>query len=141
MGNRNHKQGLHYNSQSHRVQTIIKKYWNILKETNILDPVLHDNRKFAFKKAPNLAPTIQEKDKTIKRHPTATKGGFVYCIQCMACKCIKLLHTERKRELTSTSVKETFNMKELLMCDSKGVICFIQVPCGLQYIGWTKREF
>lgn len=45
--------------------------------------------------------------------------------------------THRKEE---RAYFHEYNMRELLMCDSKGVICLIQVPYGLQYIGRTKRE-
>ena len=55
---------------------------------------------------------------------------------CLLNKC-----QDRKiSHFSSTSTGRTHEVKPFITCSSKGVVYLLQCPCGLQYVGRTKRE-
>lgn len=49
--------------------------------------------------------------------------------------------TDRKvTSFSSTSMGHDFEIEAFITCSSMGVVCLIQYPCGLQYVGRTKRN-
>ena len=64
--------------------------------------------------------------------------GYFRCKRCQVCS----LNSCKNRKICSfqsTATNKTFEVEPFITCSTKGVIYLIQCPCGLQYIGRTKR--
>ena len=66
--------------------------------------------------------------------------GYYRCGRCRVCT----LNSNRQRcvrSFTSTATGKTFKIGPCVTCASLAVVYLIQCPCGLQYVGRTKRAF
>lgn len=64
--------------------------------------------------------------------------GFFPCLKCPICV-INASWPRKFISFESTSTREVFPIKEFITCTSRYVIYIVCCPCGLQYIGHTKR--
>uniref|UniRef100_A0A8C5W849 Helix-turn-helix domain-containing protein n=1 Tax=Leptobrachium leishanense TaxID=445787 RepID=A0A8C5W849_9ANUR len=131
-----------YNSKAKNLKKIIKKHWHILRRDKDLNDILGEQPKVVFRGVKNLkANLVHSKPKNHKKRDLNQfnlKNGYYVCGQCLACRST----ANRKNcitEYTNRKSGQKIQMKEVLNCCSKSVIYLLECPCGLQYIGRTKR--
>lgn len=64
--------------------------------------------------------------------------GFYKCRKCRVCS-FNSCHDRRTQSFISTSTGQTHTIAPFVTCSTLGVVYLLQCPCGLQYIGRTKR--
>lgn len=120
------------------MEKIIKKHWNVLKTDPILENIIPKRPRFIYKRAPNLR---QELINNVVDPPKVVKeleGGFVRCGRCVCCRTTGGLRPTI-RNFRSRVTDQLFDCRTLTTCATKNVIYLLQCPCGIQYIGKTKR--
>uniref|UniRef100_A0A8C5WHQ7 Reverse transcriptase domain-containing protein n=1 Tax=Leptobrachium leishanense TaxID=445787 RepID=A0A8C5WHQ7_9ANUR len=132
-----------YNSKAQNMKKIIRKHWHVLRKDKDLNGILGEQPKIVFRGVKNLKMNLvhsKPKNKKINHNQFSVKNGFHVCGQCLACR-----STGNKRncrmEFFNKKTNQKIQMKEALNCCSKSVIYLLECPCGLQYIGRTKRAF
>ena len=66
--------------------------------------------------------------------------GYYRCKRCRVCS----LSVNKQRCVTafvSTATNKEYKIGPCITCASTGVVYLLQCPCGLQYVGRTKRSF
>ena len=138
----NFKMILDYNVQHKKFERIIAKNWSILKQDKVLGPVLPEKPQFIYKKAPSLrdrlAPSVLNPPVVSDNRLFKFLGGFYACGRCVPCKNSKVNLKKRKKCMASATNRE-YNIKQLITCDTIGVVYMLECDCGLQYIGRTSR--
>lgn len=128
-----------FNIHHKQVEKILKKHWPILKEDKILGPVLPGKPQVIYRRAPSLATRITksaiDEPKPLK---LMDQKGFYRCGKCMMCKQTGM------KERKSISFKSNYNgrvhkLKDIITCNTTGVVYMLECPCGLQYVGRTIR--
>lgn len=64
--------------------------------------------------------------------------GFHACRRCKACQQVTT-HLRGLTSFTLTANGKEFSIKECITCASTHVVYALECPCGLMYIGCTKR--
>ena len=140
--NINHKILLDYNIQHKKFERIIVKHWAVLKGDTVLGPVLPERPQFVYKKAPALRDLIAPGviDPPIIPRPRLFNflSGFYACGRCATCKHVKN-NIKKRKQFSSTVTRTEYTIKQLVTCDTEGVIYMLECECGLQYVGRTSR--
>lgn len=127
-----------YSTASKQVQRIIRKHWQILK----CDPSLHHLSslppRFCFKRGRNIKDMVVSS--TYMETPKKTwlaKGihGNYRCGKCAHCS-----HTFDTKTFGHPHSGKKYPIKEFINCLSTHVVYMLKCPCGLMYIGQTKRN-
>ena len=130
-----------FSTQHFSVKKLLKKHWHILKNDPILGPVLPDNPQVIFKGGSalrhKLAPNVLEPP-VIKTTFLNSFTGFYQCRKCRVCSLSGCEH-RRTHLFVSTATGEQHTIKPFITCATEGVVYLLQCPCGLQYVGRTKR--
>ena len=138
----NHKIVLDYNIQYKKFDRIVVKHWAVLKGDAVLGPTLPDRPQFVYKKAPALRDLIAPGviDPPIVPRPRLFNflSGFYACGRCATCKHARN-NIKKRKTFSSTVTSNEYTIKELVTCDTEGVIYMLQCDCGLQYVGRTSR--
>lgn len=66
------------------------------------------------------------------------RAGFFACRKCKACQQVTT-HIRGVTSFASTANGNEFQIKEFISCKSTHVVYALECPCGLMYIGRTKR--
>lgn len=130
-----------YHEQYKDVEAIFRKHWNILKLDKVLNEQLPSVPPFIYRKAPSFGDQIVKKvlDPPKKLQMFWDRPGFTACRRCKACRQVTV-HLRDLKHFTSTANGTTFEIKECITCASTHVIYALECPCGLMYIGRTKRK-
>lgn len=64
--------------------------------------------------------------------------GFYQCRKCRVCSLSGCTY-RRTHRFVSTSTSVEFEIKQFITCSTERVVYLLQCPCGLQYVGRTKR--
>lgn len=130
-----------YSMQSRTIKKLIQRHWHLLSNDQVLKDLLPDKPQVVFKGASSLgnkiAPSIQDPPRE-HRHFFQNLTGYYQCKKCQVCS----LDSCRDRKISgfvSTSTSCSFQVKPFITCSSEGVVYLIQCPCGLKYVGRTKR--
>ncbi|CAH2320009.1 Hypothetical predicted protein, partial [Pelobates cultripes] len=122
---------------------IIKKHWHILKEDDILNPILPNQPNIVFRGAPNFKSILT----TNFTRESPVRGfsffpqtkGFYKCKQCIVCRTTDLSTPPKVTQFMSNRTKKMYNIYDFIGCNTKNVIYLLECPCGLQYVGMTTR--
>ena len=143
-GNFEFKIVLDYNIQYRQFEKIVNKHWEVLKKDKVLGTVLPAHPRFIYRKAPSLrdvvAPGVIDPPPPFKENRIFNfLSGFYACGRCQSCKQCKF-NIKKRKEFTSFSTKKSYTIKNLITCNTEGVIYMLECDCGLQYIGRTSRS-
>ena len=134
---------LDYSVEFKAFERIINKNWSILKNDRVLGPVLPARPQFIYKIAPSLrdrlAPSVLNPPIPRENKLFTFLGGFYACGRCVSCKHSKTNVKKRKKFLSFATSRE-YEIKQLITCDTVGVVYMLQCGCGLQYVGRTSRS-
>uniref|UniRef100_A0A8C5PKA4 Helix-turn-helix domain-containing protein n=1 Tax=Leptobrachium leishanense TaxID=445787 RepID=A0A8C5PKA4_9ANUR len=131
-----------YNHKADKIKKILKKHWPILKNDVDLADVIGPVPKIVFRGAENIKSNMvrskpRKKGSTTNNH-FGLKEGFYQCGMCLACR-----STSNKKNFISSYYNhkqdKLIKIKGILNCCSKNVVYMLECPCGLGYIGRTKR--
>ena len=130
-----------FHSQYREVENIFSTHWHVLSMDKTLAPILPSKPGFIYRRASNIADRVVRKVLDPPSRPATfwDRDGFFACKKCRACK-------EASRPVgavanfISTSNHKEFTIKEFITCNSDHVVYALQCPCGLIYIGRTKRQ-
>lgn len=64
-------------------------------------------------------------------------SGFYPCRKCICCKTARI--SNRGMKSITNYENETFEIREFITCNSSYVVYLMWCPCGLFYVGRTKR--
>uniref|UniRef100_A0A8C5Q1A3 Reverse transcriptase domain-containing protein n=1 Tax=Leptobrachium leishanense TaxID=445787 RepID=A0A8C5Q1A3_9ANUR len=132
-----------YNNKATQIKRIFKKHWHVLRNDKDLKNYVGKNPNIVFRGARNLKSCLvhnKPKKRDTKESPFGLKQGFYNCGQCLACRstCNK---KGFKGSYHNKKSKDEISIKGILNCFSKNIIYLLECPCGMQYIGRTKRAF
>ncbi|XP_075431149.1 uncharacterized protein LOC142468425 [Ascaphus truei] len=129
-----------YNRQAGKIVNIVNKYWHIIKNDEIIGDMVPDKPVVIFKRAKTLkdklAPSALPKNNlTINRWLPSIKG-FFGCTTYKAC----VYRATDKHQFVCNVTKKKYTINKHITCRSNYIIYLIECPCGLQYVGKTKRQ-
>lgn len=95
---------------------------------------------FIYRKTPSFGDRVLKKvlDQPQKPRMFWDRNGFYACRRCKACQPTNT-HIRGLSSFTSTVNGREFDINEFISCNSTQVVYVLQCPCGLMYIGRTKR--
>ena len=138
----NFKMVLDYNIQYKKFEKIVAKHWPILKGDVVLGPALPDRPQFIYRKAPSLrdslAPGVIDPPVVAQLKLFDFLSGFYACGRCATCKHVKQ-HIKKRKSFCSNVTQLEYPIKQLITCDTIGVVYMLECECGLQYVGRTSR--
>ncbi|CAH2306489.1 Hypothetical predicted protein [Pelobates cultripes] len=128
----------HYNIDYNKIKRSLQSSWPILLQDPILGTHLPDNPLVIYKRNKNLkdmlAPSYAIKPPS---GPTsASSGSFRGCGTCKACTTVSIKNTH---SFFSSTTGESFTLRDSINCHTDFVVYLLQCPCGMQYVGRTKR--
>ena len=130
-----------FSTQHHSVKQLVRKHWHILKNDSILGPALPSVPQVIFRGVSalrhRLAPNVIEPPPPRMTFLDSYTGFYQYR-NCRVCSLNGCTH-RRTHVFTSTSTSEEHKIKPFITCSTEGIVYLLQCPCGLQYIGRTKR--
>lgn len=133
---------LDYNIQHKKFEKIIMRHWEILKRDKILGTVLPPRPRFIYRRPPTLrdmlAPIVGDPPVVKENRIFNFLSGFYACGKCPACKQCKH-NLKMRKEFTASATNRKYQIKNLITCDTEGVVYMLQCDCGLQYVGRTSR--
>lgn len=130
-----------FSIQHQSIKRLIQKHWHVLESDQLLATVLPSRPQIVFKGATPLsskiAPSVQDPPKE-SRCVFLNLTGYHRCKNCQVgslnkCQDRNICHFK------STSTLRSYEVEPFITCSTEGVVYLIQCPCGLQYIGRTKR--
>lgn len=131
-----------YLTQLFLIKKIIRKHWHLLGNDRIINTFLPANPQVIFKGILSLrdriAPNIVDPP-TKRLSFFQNLSGYHQCRRCQVCTLNKS-KTRRTESFISTSTSREHKIEPFVTCSSTGVVYLLQCPCGLQYIGRTKRS-
>ncbi len=119
------------------LKNCVRKHWYILKSDPQVGHVFQETPVFAQKRAPNLSDKLVRADCCVRpQHflSSLPKGNFS-CHNCVQCDAII-----RGEYFSHPHSGRKFPVKSRISCRTKFVVYLLQCPCGLCYVGKTKRE-
>ena len=127
-----------FHIQYKEIETIYKKHWHILSRDRHLGGVIPQQPRFIYRRAPNFGDRVVRKildppDRQLK----IDLKGFFPCRRCICCRTVKE-HNKGINKVTSSD-GTMFDIKEFSTCNSSYVVYLLWCPCGLLYVGRTKR--
>lgn len=130
-----------YSCQHFRVKRIINKYWHVLRNDRVLASMLPVKPQVVFRGAPSLkdkvAPNIF--DPPVSRPSFFSElTGYFQCRRCQVCS-LNGCRSRRTMNFISTCTRKSYTIEPFITCSTTGVVYLLQCPCGLQYVGRTKR--
>ena len=130
-----------FHSQYKEVESIFKDHWHILLLDKKLGPVIPQQPRFIYRRAPTYGDTIVKKILDLPTKPQSfwDKNGFFSCRRCKPCKEVKNLKRGLDR-FSSPTNRQEFEIKQFITCNTTHVVYALRCPCGLLYIGRTKRQ-
>ncbi|XP_077341766.1 suppressor of cytokine signaling 5 isoform X1 [Lithobates pipiens] len=130
-----------FSMQHQKVKQLIRRHWHILTSDQTLGTILPEVPRVIFKGVSSLgnmiAPSVQNppvKDRCFFQN----LKGFYRCRNCQVCSYNKNKNS-KILEFVSTSTQRRYTVEPFITCSSEAVVYLIQFPCGLQYVGRTKR--
>ena len=130
-----------YSIQHGSVKQLINKHWHLVKNDPVLKELLPERSRVIFKGAPSLrnriAPNILNPPCSVPNF-LEQLTGFYQCRRCRVCS-NNSCRIRRTTMFESTATGKEHCIKPFITCGTTGVVYLLQCPCGLQYVGRTKR--
>lgn len=107
----------------------------------VLSRHLPVNPPFIYRKASSFGDQVVKKvlDPPKRMKMFWDRAGFYACRKCKSCRQVTT-HLRGLTSFTSTANGKEFQIKEFISCTSTHVVYALECPCGLMYIGRTKRS-
>ena len=115
----------------------VKKHWHLLSTDPQVGHVFKDTPMFAHKRAKNVRDSLVRSDCWVppSHFMSEVPSGNFPCHNCVHCNAMikggEYLHPQSGKKL---------KVKGTITCKTKYVVYMLKCPCGLCYIGKTKRE-
>lgn len=129
-----------YSLQHKSIKQLVSKHWHIVNNDVVLKGMFPDKSRVIFRGVPSLRNRVVP---NVLDPPTISRGfldqlsGFYKCGSCRVCSLS--LCTQRCTTFVSTATRKPHTIKPCITCSTVGVVYMLQCPCGLQYVGQTKR--
>ena len=127
-----------FHAQYKEIETIFRKHWYILSKDIHLGGTIPEQPRFIYRKAPSFGDRVVRK---ILDPPNPyikiDLRGFFPCRKCICCRTVQV-HNRGKCEVIGTD-GSVFEIKEFSTCNSSYIVYLLWCPCGLLYVGRTKR--
>ncbi|XDV16664.1 hypothetical protein PO909_016270 [Leuciscus waleckii] len=127
-----------YGQISNSVKNIVHRHCHILSSDPDIGHTFQDPPRSCYKRAPSL------RDRLVRSHlPAPTQSPFPFkiphgnfkCLNCVACN---FMLTENA--FTHPKTGRTYKVKGRITCLSTFIVYLLMCPCGLLYVGKTKRQ-
>ena len=128
-----------FHAQYREVEAIIKNHWHILGKDRHFAEILPSQPRFIYRRAPNFGDKVVRKilDPPDQQALRIDFKGFYSCRKCICCRTVQI--SNRGKQQVTSSDGKIFSIKEFITCNSSHVVYLIWCPCGLLYVGRTKR--
>ena len=131
-----------YSIQHGSIKQLLNKHWHLARNDPILKGLLPEKPRVVFRGAPSLrnqvAPNILNPPQNGLNTFFNQLTGFYQCRRCRVCS-LNSCRSRRTIRFESTTTRKEHPIKPFITCETTGVVYLIQCPCGLQYVGRTKR--
>ncbi|KAL2096621.1 hypothetical protein ACEWY4_008769 [Coilia grayii] len=127
-----------YGHISNNLKSIVHRHWHILRSDPSIGNVFQEPPRSCYKRAPSL------RDKLVRSHfPVPIQSSFPFNItqgnfKCLNCAACNFMITEKMFTHPKTGSK--YKVKGRIACLSTFVVYLLTCPCGLLYVGKTKRQ-
>lgn len=120
-------------------QENFNQHWHILLLDKKLSTILPPRPQFIYKKAPSYEDLVVKKvlDPPTKPQSFWDRNGFFACRRCKACR--EVSRPIRGLDNFTASNNQQFDIKQFITCNTTFVVYVLRCPCGLFYVGRTKR--
>lgn len=128
-----------FHCQYKEVENIYRRHWHILGRDRHLGEILNNQPRFIYRRAPNSGDLVVKKllDPPDQQALKINLKGFFACRKCKCCKTVNI--SNRGTTRVTNREGESFDIKEFITCNSSHVVYLMWCPCGLFYVGRTKR--
>lgn len=127
-----------YSTASKQVKNIIKKHWNILQCDPSLQHLSSSPPRFCFKRGQNIRDIVVSSTYMETPKTTWLDRGLNGNFRCGKCACCS--HTFDTKVFSHPHSGKKYHIKEFINCQSTHVVYMLKCPCGLLYVGQTKRN-
>ena len=128
-----------YNTSSQAIKKIINKHWNILKCDPNLKGICATSPRYCFKRGKNIKDSVV----TSMFKSPSTKPNWLSKELCGNHPCGRCTHcsnTSTTKVFYHPQNGKEYKIKGFINCNTTHVIYMLKCPCGLVYIGQTKRN-
>lgn len=127
-----------YNPAASQIKRIVRKHWHVLNSDPALKEICAEPPRFIFRRARNIRDRLVHSD-MVPPSPTTWLSnppkGFYKCNNCAQCS-----NSCNAKYFSHPRTGKKFPISSLITCTSTHVIYMLKCPCGLAYIGQTKRQ-
>ena len=119
------------------IKSTVKKHWHILSSDPSVGHVFKESPIFAHKRAKNVRDSLVRADVYVppSHFLSNPPAGNFPCFDCIHCNAMirsdQVLHPHSGKKC---------DIKGTITCKTKFVVYMLKCPCGLCYVGKTKRE-
>lgn len=127
-----------YSPTAGKIKHVIKKHWRILQSDPSLKEICAEPPRFTFKRARNIRDRLVHSDMKVSNPTTWLSNppiGFYKCGHCAQCS-----NSTNAKHFSHPMTGKSFSINSFINCNSTHVIYLLKCPCGLVYIGQTKRQ-
>ncbi|KAL2083743.1 hypothetical protein ACEWY4_021516 [Coilia grayii] len=129
-----------YSTAFKQVKKIINKHWRILECDPNLNHLASCRPRFCFKRGKNIRDIVVT---SMYQQPTQNSWlaqqqqilGNYRCGRCIHCA-----NTSNTKTFAHPQSGQIYRIKDFINCSSTHVIYVLTCPCGLMYVGQTKRN-
>ena len=123
-----------YNHCALQIKKILNKHWHVLQAEPSIKDLCKSPPLVAFRRAPTIKGTVMYKNMVQKKTTWLTTTGMYRCGNCACCN-----NTSDKKSFNHPHTGRKIPIREFINCKSTHVIYMLSCPCGLAYVGQTKR--
>lgn len=127
-----------YGHISNSLKNIVQRHWHILSSDPHIGQTFQNLPRTCYKRAPSL------RDRLVRSHlpahpqapfPFKIPHGNFKCLNCAACNFMLTDNT-----FTHPKTGRVYKVKGRITCLSTFIVYLLTCPCGLLYVGKTKRQ-
>ena len=127
-----------YTPEAGRMKNVIRKHWHVLKSDPTLKDICANPPRFIFRRAGNIRDRLVHSDMSNPPQTTWLSNpplGFYKCGNCAQCS-----NSTNTKEFSHPRTGKKYSISSFINCNSTHVVYLLKCPCGLAYIGQTKRQ-
>ncbi|KAL7388934.1 hypothetical protein ABVT39_016775 [Epinephelus coioides] len=123
-----------YNHCASQIKQIIKRHWHVLQAEPSLKDFWKSPPLFSFRRASTIKNIVMYKNMTPNKTTWLTTTGMYRCGNCACCN-----NTTNTKSFNHPHTGKKIPIQEFINCKSTHVVYMLSCPCGLVYVGQTKR--
>lgn len=129
-----------FHEQYKDIKSIFRTQWDILRMDRILSKALPETPPFIYRRTASFSDKVVKKvlDPPSRPQMFWDRAAFYACRKYKVCQQVDT-HIRGLSSFRSTANSAEFQIKEFISCVSTHVVYALECPCGLMYIGRTKR--